>query len=504
LRFQSKENPEHVKYRLIVLSRNLTFDRSWDLAAVIDGEVRKQNRLHNKSLLNFFDELSSLAKQSGRELSLDRNEVMLITWQNPDDIDKIEFFSTAFSGSTKTENTVAKIRPKPIKFNQEHYKRLLVMSPFILGGRKVSGLNSLAKYVPNCKRYLFGRAEEFNNAGKTLLKDWQCYALNEKIIDAEDMEEVDKKHVDSEDNSNLIVNSVDRNIHAKLIVMEEFQGQSTWHLGSANATEAAIGSDVGAPRNSEFMLKLRGAKQKLGVGELLKHLTSKDNSGLFVKHEFDESQLDVAETSSEALRLLVFQLINASYNLLVNLSDEDSFTLTLNCDEIPISGAFDIRVSTLAVDQFRPLSKELIWQHLKLVQISALVKFHILKEGKVVEQLVTQIPLRFNCKVNRENAIVNDLVKDSSQFISYLSMMLNTQPETLDLFRLSEGLGKASKEKNFFEKDGVVFEKLMQAAANNPTLLSRIETLKQKLDPNVIPDDFESLWRVFSHFVPRD
>ena len=486
IRFTAKDDVERVKYRLIVLSRNLTFDRSWDLATVLDGDLQKPRKAHNKGLLSFFNELVSVSKKQGHQLAIDADELMRVRWHMPEGVNGVEFLSTVLSPNN--------VRQKPLKFATDGNNRLLVMSPFIRGGKSIAALDWLASQVPNKKCYLFSRGEELNIAGQEALKKWHCFGLNEQVIDGEEMEEMEQS----------LFSENDLNLHAKLFVMDEFNGNTSWHLGSANATVAAIGSADAKPRNSEFMLKMTGDIKTLGVGFLLKQLTDVSNNGLFVKHSFSNDQVVDPDNENGALRNLSFELINTTWCLEVDLAVNGLFQLIMRTNKLPDLNGFDVVVSTLAFEQFQSISEEITWQNLKLTQVSALVRFDIKKDGEVVDRLVTQLPLIFNCDVNRNKAIVNDLVQTQSQFIHYLSMMLDIQPNKVGLYEPSQSPGSSSEEGNMFQEESVIFEKLMKAAATHPDLLKRIDTLQQQLDPIVIPDDFKSLWRVFSQFVSHD
>ncbi len=58
LRFKKAKE---IKYRLIILSRNLTFDRSWDLAFYMDGLVTKRSYPANRPLWEMGDVLNILS-----------------------------------------------------------------------------------------------------------------------------------------------------------------------------------------------------------------------------------------------------------------------------------------------------------------------------------------------------------------------------------------------------------------------------------------------------------
>ncbi len=52
-----EHDSEQTIYRVIVLSRNLTYDRSWDIAVQMDGKVADERQSKNKPLVDFVKHL---------------------------------------------------------------------------------------------------------------------------------------------------------------------------------------------------------------------------------------------------------------------------------------------------------------------------------------------------------------------------------------------------------------------------------------------------------------
>lgn len=481
LRFKSTDSDANIKYRLIVLSRNLTFDRSWDLSAVINGESRGKRKPTNKPLIAFFDQLYESASDENFSDVIDSDELLRVLWQKPNNIQNIEFLSTIFDGGK---------RQCPINIPHSNLA-MLAVSPFIRGGSKVDALDWLKDFTENEKRYLFCRKEELDMAGEEALLGWNCYAFNEHLVNAEENEEMEQSQFFEHDLS----------LHAKLLVVDENDYISSWHIGSANMTQAAIGDEHRSPRNSEFMLRLSGDRSAIGVDALIQLWVNEDNTGLFIPHEFSKLEDDQDEKKGRALRLLEYKLINTHWLLEVD-SCNDAYQLSLTTsNSIEVPDGFDIQVSILSVNQLRPLAEQVIWDKFKLSQISALLRLDILQAGEVVKQLVTQGELSYNCDVDRSKAITNELLDNASQFMSYISMLLQINPSKEDLMCSISNQSSVGSGDNFFAKDSVIFEKLMSAAATEPELLVRINKLKMQIDEKIIPKEFKALWSVFSQLV---
>ena len=383
-------------------------------------------------------------------------------------------------------------RQQPISI-PENSKALLAVSPFIRGGRKVDALDWIKGFTLNGQRYLLSRKEELDMAGEEALSGWQCFALNESIIDAEERTQMELSQFVEHD----------LNLHAKLLVVDETDETSSWHLGSANMTQAALGDAEAPPRNSEFMLRLTGLQQYIGVQALMQQWTTEADTGLFVQHTFSPIEADHDEQSDRLLRELEFSLINTEWKLKVDSDDGEFFELTLMSEPPKPPCGYEVQVTTLSVLQLQPVAPEVTWDKLKLSQVSALLRFDIFNNGELIQSLVTQAPIEFNYAVNREKAIINELLQNTSQFMNYISMLLQLKPSKGDILGSINRLNGMGEGDVFFSEDSVIFEKLMNAAATSPALLTRIDKLRQQVDEKIIPDDFNELWSVFSQLIGR-
>lgn len=482
LRFASKDPEANIKYRLMVLSRNLTFDRSWDLCAVIDGESRGNRKLANRALISFFDEVYRSSHERDFSDVIDPEELMRVLWKKPDNVLNLDFLSSIFEEGKRK-------RPIDIPFSSQ---AMLAVSPFIRGGSRVDALDWLQNFAPVGKRYLFSRKEELDLAGEKALAGWNCYSFNEHLVNAEELEEMEQ--------SQFVEN--DLNLHAKLLVIDENAAESTWHLGSANITQAALGDFTHAPRNTEFMLRLTGDPKYMGVQALIKQWVNPENTGLFVKHEFSVMQDNQDDISERELRQLTFELIRTKWYLKVEPC-EDNYKLILDAEPISLPDHFNIKVSTLSILQPRDLAERVEWDKLKLSQISALLRFDIVQDDIVVQHIVTQANLSFPNDLDRYSAISKELLANSSQFMDYISMLLQINPSKQDLFDSQTHQNSNGVSAELFDSDSVIFEKLMRAAAVTPELFERIDKLQSQVDESIIPQQFKKLWCVFSQLIEK-
>ncbi|MGZ3624031.1 MAG: phospholipase D family protein [Ktedonobacteraceae bacterium] len=485
LRFVTSEKPRgrkktsDIAYRLLVLSRNLTFDRSWDVAVSLDGELGNNGVSGENRWASFVKEL--LKGQDSEEpwKSL-LAELPKVVWHPP----------------ANFEQNI-KLLPggpalgKPLELGDD-LNEILVISPFIKDtGNQKRALDWLAGHCPNGKRWLLSRSEELDAIGKANLEDWHCFAINEHVVDGEENLELE--------------DGMEQNLHAKLIVTRH-GSNSTWHIGSANATSAALGDENHPPRNSELMLRLTGHVDKCGLQRLLEHLISDEGEGLFVEHEFQERvESDEAETDA-TLRTLAYILANTAWKLQGELSEDGTIMLSLSSATPPaIPVGYAVQVGQLAVrNAYRPLVDHTVtWGGLNITQVSALLPFRILRENEVgeaelLDTLVIQVQLSLPEGIDREKQIISEMLNSEEKFLSYVKMLLQSDPDK------NQWLGYDNSESgadiiNYFLTDEPIFEQLMRAAAHDPAALARIDRLIDRIKGTEvpIPPTFQKLWEVF-------
>lgn len=482
-----------VKYKLIVLSRNLTFDRSWDVAISLDGVLDTQKSAEkNLSWNRFVRSLLGQAKgfTAGKKIS---DELERLVWTPPEHFD--DDISLFVGGQSYG-------RPVLIEPNKNDV--LLVMSPFIKStGGGIDALVWLAQFAPENKRYLFSRAEELNAIDEHKLSGWQCFAMNEQIVKGEELHELNNTL--EGDFSQL------QNLHAKIIVHQK-ANKAYWHLGSANATAAALGDDKNVtPRNTEMMIGLVGSAAKVGPAILIEQWTSlkKPETALFIKHVFKYSKLDAADSLNSVLKKLEYQLISAEWQLdckkTVDKDKENKFSLSLSVSPITkLAEGVSIKVGQLALtgnSGKQDFSHTMIWEDIEITYISALipVEITIQREGLSLEKrLVIEAVVHIEGGDNRHQLILKSLVDSPDKVMSYLRLLLQLNPDKNEWLSRAKDCGFGADAGSILLGDPI-FEQLLIASSRHPKLLIRIARLIGELESSdvAIPDDFSALWAVF-------
>ncbi|MDP3983874.1 MAG: phospholipase D family protein, partial [Acidimicrobiia bacterium] len=239
LRFRDPESEER-RYRLLCLSRNLTFDQSWDTALVMDGSTgRPQDG--NGPLSDFLRSLPALAVG---EIPQDRvaavrdlaQELAEVHFELPPGFHDMRYWPLGHDA----------VERWPF---EGRIDRLLVISPFLTIGM-THRLRSKRRWDS-----LISRPETLDHLGSAATEDY-----SEVLVLSPDANVVDAPAVDGADEApdRDTAKSYLEGLHAKCFIADAGRDARVW-TGSANATDAAYGGNV------EFLVELIGRRARVGI-----------------------------------------------------------------------------------------------------------------------------------------------------------------------------------------------------------------------------------------------
>ena len=467
LRYEPLDTGEPAHFRLLVLSRNLSFDRSWDLAVCIEGKSARCGNT-DPALLAFLDSLRAPRRNS--RLKEMRTALAQVQWEWPERFSALRFLHGAPGGSAPFEL-------------EGRIDELLVMSPF-LDADADSLLQSLQQRCSAAAaRTLISRADTLDRIGAATLKGWRCLSVQPDIVNGEDR--LEQKEPQPQD------------LHAKLIVARQ-GATAVWHIGSANMTNAAFGRDNGRepPRNTEVMLRLQGSSSVAGPAPLLLQWAQ---AGVFVAHEFGDVPAPDPQ-QDKALRQLVHALSRATWRQAVHGDGTTSFQLELSVDPLPpLPAGHAVSVSPLALDAPKPLAANLRWHDLKLAELSAYIRIEITAaQNRHVFALQTRFAT--DLLAERRSAVFKDLVNDTDKILHYLRLILDDDAVKRGGSGGQKGNGGAL---DMFDLDGHegLYEQLLRAAAREPRRLKRALQVFRRLQKGdvALPAELSAL---FCGFMP--
>ncbi|ALT69003.1 phospholipase D family protein [Methanobrevibacter millerae] len=456
---------KEILYRFAVLSRNLTFDRNWDLSFSMDGSITDSKTDKNNPLIKFLEFLSGFSTDGDKTDKI--REIM-------NELENVEFKldSNVFEGFDFILNGVG--AEYSIQNHQLFYsnslENLLIMSPF-LSKDVIIDFNNRKK--PNSKAILITRLNSLSPLKDKKLDNFEFYALKDDVVDGESLlsEEYSQK----------------QDIHAKMYIVEK-RNYVDLYLGSLNASHNALFGNV------EFMIKLWAKKRRFNINKVLKNIFNdgKDNPFQMVNMDTIKSE---PENDGNDLNLIVKQIVrlNSSANV---ISRNDSFDLEVEFDKD--YDDYDIEIQPLLSNKKVKFSRKIIFKDLDKVQLSEFFIITITKDDDSIRRII-KIPVD-NLPEDRQNDVVSNIINDKTAFIRYVAFLLGDE---YILSSIEDGDYSSDKsDTNFTVELPELYEKMLKAAMYEPEKFSELEFLIKTLSKdNVIPEGFEELHDTFKRVI---
>lgn len=493
LRFTARDEP--VLYRVLVLSRNLTFDRSWDTMLVLNGELvdRRNAFSENHPLGDFVAALPGLAvrRPVPERVRLDvervQAEVRRVRFDLPKDIDRLTFWPLGIEGARRWPFT-------------DRIDRMLVVSPF-LSGRLLARMTKQGD-----GHILVSRLESLESLEdpSVLARFQQVYFMNPSAEPPEEVEELSGPAGVAPAGVSYL-----SGLHAKVYVADGGRYSSVW-VGSANATEHAFGANV------EFMVELLGTKSRCGVDQLLgKQDDALTLAALLQPFEpgtgFDESDQAFKQLDQ---RLEHVRRTIASMPLVLRVvqgDTPDDFRLGLYSVEaaeftLPAGAGVRCWPITLreAVASASLSSGTGLLASFGLVSFEALTSFLALEvtlddSGATAScRFVLNLPLE-GAPTDRRERVLRALLRDRGRVVRFLLLLLSEgEIEILDVLT-GDGSGSWGYRRFGSGFGPALFESLVRALDRNPTKLDDVARLVDDLRRTpegsaLLPEGFDTIW----------
>ncbi len=476
--------------RLIILSRNLTKDRSWDLSLCIDGNVQRANRRINRPLFDLITRLPSLVVSSVSE------RVRSLTRSIADDLHKTRWVLAP--GWEELRFDVHGIGRKPWRL--QPCSRLGIVSPFC----DESALSELVDAVTNDRAVLVSRGDELAPIRNEVLARFEQILVLDEVAEFEDGEELDGAE---------LADDYLRGLHAKVYIAERGWDTSIT-VGSANATRPGLFTGA----NVEVLATIRGKRSKLGsVSEIL----GEDGFGRLLRSYISDEGVESdpeshsAELRTEAARRAIAQ---AGLTLQCVAVPEPhtiggEWALTIRAPgKIALDGI--VELSAWPITRGRAHQRDLIslkqggttgLGSMSLVDVSRFVAFHLVDHSGKAEALFTLgLPIS-GVPAERDSAIFRHIIDSREAFFRYVLLLLAEMTDPLAAALLAQGQGNSGQWSMSAGKgDMPILEDMVRALNGGEQHLRAVARLMQRLEteadentPSVVPDDFIRLWRVF-------
>lgn len=482
LRYTPDEPGHPVRYRVLVLSRNLTFDRSWDTMLRLDADLverRSRGFGENRPLRRFVDALVEIASDanldSGRRRALGAiaEETARLRFELPEGVEQCRFWPLGID-RTGVDDVFAGRRD-----------RTLVVSPFLAEGfLDRLGLGGEDTLVSSDEELAALPAAVRDRIGTVQVLEGATTAEPESGDDFEPT-----PAATAEDGL--------AGLHAKLFVADAGWNARVW-TGSANATGAAFGSNV------EFVVELVGKKRSLGIDAVL----DDGLADLLAPFEPDpDGAPDPGARELERALDRVAQELGAAPLSMRASPDAVGWTLALaGADRLPsIPTEFEVSAwpATLQEHRAKPLSATSApprWEGLDVVHLTGFLCLEVsAADAAGGRRVAISIPLE-GAPGERDAAIVRSVLADPARVLRYLLFLLGDRsddvPDALEMFDAGSEDGAGLGSWLGFGADATLLEALVRSLHRDPERIDRVEQLLDDLGDGVdlLPEGFDSIF----------
>ena len=508
LDFQSDGRP--ALYRVLCLSRNLTFARAWDTCLCLEGRLAQRQRGYwrNKPFADLLLSLPGLATQP-------------ISVKLREDLERMAY-----------EVRRVDLRPpRPfVDFRVHHFGlwrkrgwsfpsggRSLVVSPYLVGSvvRKMVRNHGLEVLISRPEAF----EEVARNAGNEALPA-TCYVLSSKAdLDAQEADEERREEPDGrprdEDQVEL------SGLHAKLFLFENGR-EARLFTGSANATLAAF------QQNVEVLVELVGRTRDCGIASLL---GSGDDPRLETLRSLlqeyqppdsleppDDSKRTLERRAERFARILGAARLTATVR---NVDDGQLWDMTLSGELPEIPAGVEVRVwpATLSVeaalringqagepgesdhpaDPAHPVAS---FRRLSFEALTAFFAFEVsLREGpdEVRRRFVVTVDL-VGAPENRKERLLRSLLNDRGRVLRLLFLILMDEGADVSAFIQAARRNDSAAAGSFGGWDqAALLEALLRSLSRNPERIDQAARLIADLrstpeGEDLLPKRLNEIW----------
>ena len=480
-------------YRFIVMSRNLTSDRSWDVSVMLEGEETKsKNSKSNpiKSFLSFLSDQINTADPDKRQKSNLINELInkiehvgFYASTNGKPFSDYEIFALGISNDNNS------IWQNDNMFDDTTCHDITVVSPFITKDT-IELLNSKLCRLQGCgKSILITRRTELPK-----IKDVSCnfdvFVMKDDIIDGED---------NLPENTEIQANKR-QDIHAKLYVYRKYSDVYLY-IGSMNATERGTGlykndDIVDKAMNVELMVKLKTNNYYLNTNKFRHEVIGDDeNKSPFQKVDLDSLNKEDSSTDTTNELLQNIKKI-CRLNLTAKVQEDcDSYSIHIqwkNKDNIEGITIAPLYAQGLEI----PFDYNMSFEGLVINQLSELYVIKSSDGTNCVEKIIL-IPTKGIPK-ERDKSIIKYAISNSKDFSDYVAFVLGDD----SILTMSEIIDEVAKCGNYNNNKTApmpsLYERMIKVACNDPMRLKEIHKVIEAIDDNtIVPKEFNNMYETF-------
>jgi len=483
LRFVTQD--KSIRYRVLCLSRNLTFDKCWDTVVSLDGELTdRANAIAANYPLG--DLIQALPKMALRERPVPHARSQGIA-KIADELRRVRFNWPEGFDENECRFWAGGLEKRTLSPFGRRKDKALIVSPFVAE----PFLRGFLDDIPDT--HLVSRPESLQEmAAETLRRCESVRFLSPAVSD------------ESDDAAPAADGEVLDGLHAKLFVIDRGWDASVFS-GSFNATQHAFAHNV------EFMVELVGRRSRFGVDEFLRQVKGETTfADLLQTYDVNAPvvPVDKAEHELDNLIQAVKRAVAAAgpHLVVTSAGETDLFDLTLKWARVPKwpEGTFELRAwpITQHAERGQLVSESITFARLSYAGLTPLIAFSVAAKVGDAERepvFVMNLPLD-GAPQDRQDRVVRSLIENRDQLLRYILFLLACGDEAAassgDLHKLLEAAGTPA---GYARQNPYVLETMLRALHRSPRQLERVASLlevlrKQPGSSDLLSDDFQKIW----------
>ena len=489
LRYRPLETGEPTRIRLLVLSRNLTRDRSWDLCLSLDGKVVRRRHAANAPLVDFLGRLPSLSTGAApehvrpllAELSKDLHRTQ---WMLPAPFETVVF---AVNGTKRRV-----WRPLSCR-------RLGVVSPFC-DGDALEMLAALSTEPPT----LVSRSDELAAVAPRVLDRFSEVFVMDELAETEDGEDDD-----SDDEATRPLGG----LHAKAFVQEN-GWDTTITIGSGNATRPALITG----RNVEVFASLTGRRSRVGG---ISDIFGPDGFGRVLR-AFRPAEIRPRNAGQRAAEQRIErarrELVDAGLALSCTAQRDEEGGQALwkvilrPGRSVPLGGLGSVTCWPITLGE--PHAHDVLTTlrngdaieigTMPLIDVTRFVAFRLADATHQETTALFALGIRIDgLPTTRHRAVLRWVLDSREAFLRYLRLLLADAGDPLSA-QLAAGPANGGGSWDAAADDEPILEDMVRALSHGHDRLSAVRRLMERLErmtdedgTAVVPEDFVKLWDAF-------
>ncbi len=459
------DHPRERRLRVLVSSRNLTFDESWDTMVRLD-ETAGSSGVLLAPVGALFDGL--LQSSEGRVSTDHQERVRSLSaalqgarFALPPGADDLRVHVLGLTGT-----------PSPLPSDAE---RSLIISPFVSN-------DFFTRVHPTQIDELVSRPEQLDRLeAESLSEVAKVHAFDDGS--APDLDVEDERRSPFDPGRPLV------GLHAKIFAFE-VSGRARLFLGSANATGPAFANNV------EILVELVGSTAALGIDRLCDG--TDDEPGLRDLYYDYRRSTDNGPNGDSSLD----RWRQAIARLRIDGRVEESgagWSVTYRTTEpIPAPSHVEICCWPLTsagnrhqVAKGKPLGERF---ETSLENLSGFLAFELAAEDGALSSFVVPVPL-IGVPEQRDRLLLRMLIGNAERFFRYLMALLDEDTGEISLMTAVDRLGNETPEGGPNPLSLPVLEKLLRTMRRDPAKLVGLHPLVSDLAADdALPEGFAELW----------